>query len=288
MKIAAKFFKLLFKISFFRNRYFGFYKRIFRPYRLFRGQSAICLYDNNLKIKVDLEEWIQQHIYFLGAWDEPGSKFLKNYLKAGDIFMDIGANIGCYTMIASKIVGSEGEIHAFEPVSKVFDKLLFNIQLNNLSNISTNRKAVYETSGTLEFFVSSRENEGMSSIFRHDTESGEIEKVKAISIDEYVEKMNIQRIDMMKIDIEGAEIFALKGMKNTIKRFKPIIIMELSEDVLRNIPVESKDVLDIMRSMNYVIGGIDNQGKLINLTMASAGYTNFAFRAEEGIDDLKA
>lgn len=277
MHITARFFKTLFKIPFFRIRYFGFYKRLFKPRNLFRGQSAICRFDNNLKIKADLEEWIQQHIYFLGTWDEPGSKFLKNYLKYGNVFMDIGANIGCYSLIASKIVGLEGEVHAFEPVSKVFDKMLFNIQLNQLSNITTNRKAVYESSGLLEFFLSSNENAGMSGIFHHDTESGEIEKVESITIDEYVEKKNITRIDLIKIDIEGAELFALKGMKNTINQFKPVIIMEVSEDVLQNIPVKKNEALDLMEDLNYVRKGIDVNGRLIDPSRAPSGYTNYVF-----------
>ena len=280
MKLAAIFFKILFRIPFFRKRYFGFYKRIFKPFRLFRRQTAICRYDSDLKINADLEEWIQQHIYFFGTWDEPGSRFLKSQLKPGDVFLDIGANIGSYSMVASKIVGLQGEVHAFEPVARVFSKLMQNIELNKLINISANRNAVYETSGTLELYVSSKENEGMSSIFHHDTESGEVERVEAITIDEYIEKKNLKRVDMIKIDIEGAEWFALRGMQNTINLFKPLILMEVSDDVMLNGPFKGKDIFDLMKSMNYTMKGIDREGRLVELTGISTDYTNFAFCAE--------
>lgn len=277
MNITAKLFQIIFQIPFFRKRYYGFYKRIFKPFGLFEGQSALTRFDKTMKMKVDLEEWIQQQIYFLGTWDEQGIKFLKNHLKSGDVFFDIGANIGCYSLVASKLVGSEGKVHSFEPVSEVYNRLLFNIELNQLKNITVNRKAVFETSETLEFFVSSKENKGMSSIFHHDTESGEIQKVEAITIDEYIEKTDIQRIDMIKIDIEGAELFALKGMKTTLRKFKPVIIMELSDNVLQNSPVEKKEILNLMKELNYEIKGISKQGFLVDISEASTGYTNFAF-----------
>jgi FkbM family methyltransferase len=275
--LIALVFKILFKIPFFRKRYFGFYKKLFKPRNLFRGLTSICRFDTNLKIKADLDEWIQQHIYFLGTWDERGIKFLKNNLKKADVFFDIGANIGAYSLVASKIVGTDGQVHSFEPVSEVFERFQYNIKLNGLINITANRNAVYQSSEVLDLFVSSKENAGMSSIFHHDTESGIIEKVQAITIDGYVEKMNIQRIDMIKIDIEGAELFALKGMKNTLSRFRPVIIMEFSEEVMKNSSVEAKDVLDLLKSLNYMMKRIYKCGNTGNITESKSDYTNFVF-----------
>jgi FkbM family methyltransferase len=277
MNITANLFKILFKIPFFQKRYFGFYQRIFKPYRLFKGKSSICKFDGNLKIKADLEEWIQQQIYFFGIWDEQGIKFLKNSLKEGDVFFDIGANIGCYSLVAAKQTGPKGEVHSFEPVSKVFYKLQNNVSLNGFQNIKLNQNAVFEKSGILELFVSSNENGGMSSMFHHDTESGQIEKANAITIDEYVNTLNIQKIDFIKIDIEGAEIFALKGMKNTLRRFKPIILMELSDDILNTAQVDENEILSLLSDLNYEMRGIDQNGNLLLETERHENYSNYAF-----------
>jgi FkbM family methyltransferase len=277
MNLTAKIFKILFIIPFFRKRHFGFYKKIFKPYRLFEGQTAVCRLDGNIKIKADLDEWIQQHIYFLGSWDKRGMNFLKKNLEPGYVFFDIGANIGAYSLVASKIVGQEGKVHSFEPVSAVFERFQENIKLNNITNITANRNAVYQSSQILELFVSSKENAGMSSIYHHDTESGKVEKVEAVAIDDYVIKNNIQRIDLIKIDIEGAELFALKGMTNSLKRFRPGIIIEISDDVIKNTGLGSDEVPELMKSLNYEMKRIFPCGNTGDVSPSTSGYSNFAF-----------
>jgi len=277
MKFASAFYKTLFIIPFFRKRYFGFYKRIFKPRELFHGQSVICRYDKNLKIKADLDEWIQQHIYFLGTWDKRGLNFIKQHLEKEGVFFDIGANIGAYSLVASKIVGPGGRVHAFEPVSKVFERLKYNIELNDLNNIIANQTPVYQSSEIPELFVSSNENAGIPSIFHHDTESGTVEKVLAVSIDEYVEKEKIRRIDMIKIDTEGGELFALRGMRSTLNRFRPMVMMEVSADVLNNTNIQGSRILDFMKDLNYGIRRIFPCGNTGEVGTSRSEYTNFAF-----------
>jgi len=277
MKVLAIFFKILFNIPFFGNRYYGFYSRIFKPRGLFKGMTANCRFDSDFVIQADLDEWIQQHVYFLGTWDERGLNFLKNNLKEGDVFVDVGANIGCYSMVAAKLVGKTGSVHSFEPVTKVFGKLQQNILLNKLDNITANKKAVFESSGNIELYVSSNENAGMSSIFHHDTESGEIEKTEAVSLDDYFADPDIQKISMIKIDIEGAELFALKGMKTILDKFRPVIIMEVSEAVIKNSGIEGKESLEFLKSHNYEIRRIFQCGNTGDIADSKSSYTNFAF-----------
>lgn len=98
--------------------------------------------------------------------------------------MDIGANIGCYTLIAVKTVGSNGAVYSFEPDPEVHQRLKTNVELNGFQNTVTEKKAVSEKSDTLKIYVSSGENTGMSGIYRHDTENGRIEHVEAIALDD--------------------------------------------------------------------------------------------------------
>ncbi|MBL4862663.1 MAG: FkbM family methyltransferase [Crocinitomicaceae bacterium] len=278
MVFFAKFFKLLFKITSFRKHYYGLYKRVFKPFSLFKGLVITSSYDNDLKIKLNIDDCIQQQIYFLDFYDKRGINFLKKHLKKGDGFIDIGANIGSYSLIASKLVGEHGKVHAFEPIEDVYNRLLFNVQLYDLENVTTCKKAIYETKDLLKFFVSSHENLGMSSIFHHDTESGHMERVEAISLDEYVSALNIEKINLIKIDIEGAELFALKGMQNTIKKFRPIIVMEISEDVLQNSSIKSTDVIDFMEEFDYSRCAINQNGEQIDISHDHQNnYYNYAF-----------
>ena len=194
----------------------------------------------------------------------------------GDIFIDVGANIGCYTLLASKLVGQEGKVIAFEPVSDIFERLKFNVELNNVSNIELNRKAVYSGSGTIDLFLAGSENLGMTSIFHHDAENGMTEKVETVSLDDYVAATKPERVDLIKIDVEGAELFVLRGMKMVLKSLRPIVIMEISDEVIKSSGINAGELLTFMTGLNYIPKGIDKEGNTVEWGK-DQGHTNVVF-----------
>jgi len=259
--LIAWVFKITFKIKFFRHYYFALYKRLFRPYNLFKGVSIKCKYSDTLRIKADLEDWIQQNIFFTGVYDSKSVRFVKDTLNEGDTFLDIGANIGCFTLVAAQKVRRSGRVIAFEPVEFVSKKLEHNILINKLDNVTVVRKAVYERDTHIKLHVARKENLGMSSILKHDTESGEVLNVEAVSLDEYLKNKNINEVKIIKLDIEGAELPALKGMDNILSRLKPVLIVEVSPEVTKS----SKDrlqVFELLFQKNYKRFVIQNDGKL--------------------------
>ena len=203
--IAAKFFKWVFNSNLTRRYYYGIYKLILKPLNLFKGKTVICNYDNVLKMKVDLDDWIQQNVYFFGNYDTKNITFIKTQLKVGDIFFDIGANVGCFSLSASVCVGATGKVYAFEPVKKVYARLCENITLNNIENILAYPKAVNFEDTKLKLYVGNQSNLGTTSIQEHDSMSGEVVEVDSISLDGFVSSKNISKVDFVKIDIEGAE-----------------------------------------------------------------------------------
>lgn len=272
------------RLPFLRKHYYGIYIKVLSPLGLFRNTSLIHSYDEGLKIKLDIGDWLQQQIYFFDAFDERGLLFLKKNLKEGDVFVDVGANIGGYTLVASRLVGEAGKVIAFEPVKDVYDRLCFNIDLNKLGNVSAERLAVYKESGNLTMHVSDRENMGMSSIFHHDTESGRTERVEAIALDNYVKVAGIQKIKLIKIDIEGAELEALQGMQHILRNLRPLLIVEISDEVLNNDPARKQETLDWLKGMGYVRKWLGTNGH----TMAEADqhakhYFNFVFIPGESL-----
>lgn len=279
--LKARFFQLFFKIPSFRKHYFGLYSKVFEPLGWFKNSSTVSKYDGDLRIKLDIGEWIQQQIFFLGVFDEAGINFIKNNLKKDDVFMDIGANIGCYTLIAAKLVGSGGKVYSFEPVSDVYERLRLNISLNRFKNVTAEKKAVSETKGQLKLYVSSAGNTGMSGIFHHDSESGKTENVEAVTLDEYITAHGIKRLDVVKIDIEGSELYALKGMEKTLAELKPILIVEISNGVLENSPIKSTDIINFLESRSYIRKAIAIDGAPVEVTTSSSGnYHNYAFFPE--------
>lgn len=277
MKLA-KIFKWIFQISFIRKHYFGIYSKILKPYNVFKGQTEICRYDGDLKMKVDLDDWIQQQVYFFGVYDTLSINFLKTQLKPGDYFFDVGANVGCFSLIASKCVGNNGKVFAFEPVKRVYTRLYENIELNRLNNISVITKALNETDSTLRLYLASQENLGMSSIQEHDAMSGEVVEIPAISLDNFIASNNITKVDFIKIDIEGAELSALKGMVNTIRVHQPVFLVEISEGVLKE-KSERNQIFTFFELFNYMPFVISAGGVLTLVEKDESGdNTNYIFK----------
>ncbi len=280
MIVVAHLFRFLFKFKAIGRYHFAFYKKLFKPYHLFRGIRTHAVYDGKFKIQVELDEWIQQHIFFFGVYDERGIRFIKKQLKPDHVFLDVGANIGTYSLSASSCLQKNigGMVYSFEPVSHIFEIFKNNIELNHIDNIVPSQLAVFEKNTTLELYVSSRENLGMSSMFHHDTESGEVEKVEAIKLDDFIETNQIGRVDLIKIDIEGAELFALRGMKKAIEQFRPTLLMEISESVLGENSASSIEIFEMMEAYGYSPHSIDPAGDLLPFIPGTGGQaTNYVF-----------
>ncbi|HYW94508.1 MAG TPA: FkbM family methyltransferase [Bacteroidales bacterium] len=277
MITVARLFKLLFKLKFTRKYYFGLYKRLFRPTNLFGGIATICRYGDHQRMKVDLDEWIQQNVFLFGIYDAAGIGFIRSFLKKGDAFLDIGANVGCYTLAASDIIGEKGRVIAFEAVKKVADRLEENVRLNNLANITIVRKAVYEKETLLNFHVAAQQNLGMSSILHHDTESGITEEVPAIDLDHFLPGYELPAIQLVKMDIEGAEIFALRGMRETLLKYKPHVLIEVSPQVLPEAS-ERQKIFDFFDDLGYKSTVLSRNTTLTDIPEGERDrYTNFVF-----------
>ncbi len=261
--MIALFFKYLFQIPFFKKHYFGFYKHVFLKYPFFKNQTKEITYDANLKMKLYLEDFIQQQIYFLGYYDKPSIQFLKNNLKEGDVYIDVGANVGAFALVACSHVGVQGKVIAFEPVSHVYEQLKYHLQLNHLSQMTIEKLALFNENTQLNLILSSNENLGMSSVFKHDAINGKTEMVNAVRGDDYFSQKNFSKIDFIKMDIEGAELFALQGLEETLKKYKPILLLELSEPVLANAGVKKEEIITFLNKMKYEMKGIDNAGNIV-------------------------
>jgi len=149
--------------------------------------------------------------------------FIKSCLRVGSVFVDVGANIGYYTLIASKLVGSQGRIYSIEPVPSTATILKANVKLNNCLNVSVYEVAIWSSKGTLTLKIPGPWY-GLVSVSRY----GVNMVVNSTTLDELL-KSEVS-IDCIKIDVEGAELEVLRGAKDVLKRTKYLVI-----EVSRNI-----------------------------------------------------
>ncbi len=251
----AKFFKFFFSFSFLKKYFFGFYKRFFKPLNLFHGITQKVKFNNKYLI-VHIDDWIQQNIYFLGEYEKAELKILDKYLTNNSVFIDIGANFGLYSIYASRFIGINGQIISFEPFENNFNSLITNIKINNLSNIKAEKIAIGETNGTTELYYDEQEkNLGMVSV--KFLKNSIHEKVKKVSLDSYFKNNPVNKIDLIKIDIEGYEYNALLGMRDLLKKFHPILIIEILENCKNE-----ENIITYLERLDYKRNYIDDNGDL--------------------------
>ncbi len=182
------------------------------------------------------------HLSVNRDWDPFSTSIMQKLVKEGDVVFDIGANIGFYTLLFSKLVGEEGKVYAFEPDPENFSILKKNIEANNINNVILINKAVSDKNEEVDFYINQSNTSG-NSMFKENLNqiaSSSI-KVEAISLDKYF-KNNI-KVDFVKIDIEGAEVRALKGMEKILAKsgnliliteFAPVVLNALGKDINAN------------------------------------------------------
>lgn len=247
--LLAILFRYFFKIAYFKKYYFGFYQKVFSPFNLFKGIEKEIFY-KNFTLRLNLNDWIQQQIYFLGEYEKPEIEFISKNLKEGDVFIDIGANIGLFTLNASKNVGKTGKVISFEAFYSNFLKLKKNAEINHLDNVQLEYLAISDREKMLKIYLNNQDqNAGMASSYLENFDT--VEEIKAISLDHYAQEKSFEKINFIKIDIEGGEYDALLGMKNVLSKFKPILLVEINHKTLSKIHKSESDVIRLLESFHY-------------------------------------
>jgi FkbM family methyltransferase len=216
-------------------------------------------YDNGILMHLDLDDWIQKQIFFFGRYEVEKLQtfYWQNNIKENQVILDIGANVGYYSLMAAKR-NRHGTVYAFEPISKTFNRLQENISLNRFANIKPFNLAVADSDKSLKFFVGDEKNTGTSSITLHQNFNGELQTVRAITIDEFVVKEKISHIDYIKIDVEGAEMKVLRGMKKTLQQLNPTVLIELLDEKLLPAGSSVKEVYLFFAELAYKPFNIDS------------------------------
>jgi FkbM family methyltransferase len=179
-----------------------------------------------------------------GIYEQEETKLWKELIKNDSIVLDIGANIGYFTLIMSKLAR---QVHAFEPDPRNFQILQNNIEANNIKNVKLYHSAAAETAGSSTLYLSEI-NRGMHRLYRSDwCKEGSVQ-VQTVRIDDIIDQS-----DFVKIDVEGAELGVLKGMKQLLEKSKPTVIMEFDRASIMEYGAKPKDIYDFMASLGYAI-----------------------------------
>ena len=161
------------------------------------------------------------------------TKLLSKELKKGMTCLDVGGNIGYYTLLESKIIGDKGKVIVIEPSPQNFQHLKKNLKIQNAKNVDAYNFAASDKNGEVNFLVYRESNGSFTIPDGEETDiPGDIIKVPAKTMDTFLEELNIDHVDFVRMDVEGYESHIIRGMINTIKKSKPMFQIEVHASIL--------------------------------------------------------
>ena len=223
------------------------------------------------------------------------TQLLKKIIKKNSTVIDIGANIGYFTLLLAKLVGPDGKVFSFEPDPNNFSILEKNVKINGYSNVILTQKAISDKTETTKLYLCKYSN-GMHRIYQSEICEGHVE-IESSKLDDFFENVKFNgNIDFIKIDTEGSEVKVIRGIKNIINMNKDVKILvefepgsivqsgcspkelltQIENHGFKIIPVESKKILKIIsteelskrfneKNLNYVNLFCSKEENLINL-----------------------
>lgn len=175
--------------------------------------TSVIIFGNKMFLP-QRDRIITSELILNGGWEQFETKLFKENVNHGDFIVDLGAHIGYYTLIAAKLVGEKGKVFAFEPDPNNFSLLKRNVEYNGYKNVILINKAVSDKNGNVKLYLSN-ENTGDHRIYDSGNKRDYI-NVNKTSLNNFFKDKKI-KIDLIKMDVQGSEVKALKGMSNIIK-----------------------------------------------------------------------
>jgi FkbM family methyltransferase len=217
--------------------------------RLFTAQKTTIRLPGVGLCLLDLEDEDQLQIYWAGLdrADRHIMRLVRDLLPRDGVFLDIGANIGIHTLAAARhLKPGGGKVVAFEPHPENYKVLVHNLHENSLTNVRPERVGLADARKTLAVCGSPQSgNWSMASTgaLRFD--------VDLLPLDEYLEQQPVERIDVIKMDIEGSEVWALTGARSSLRRYRPTIIFEVNPHWLRRVGTSVTDLFATLDELDY-------------------------------------
>jgi FkbM family methyltransferase len=243
------------------TKYLGFWSKFIPNPVLYNFNSVRKVNRGGINYSLDLSCMMQWYVY----WDFKAKDREKLYslVKKGDTVFDVGTNIGETLLNFAKLTGEEGYVYGFEPDEENYNNVQKNISLNSFKNVHVFKKAVSDKKETVKLWCVEPHNRGMNRILEpgHEQE-GQFTLLETTTLDTVVEENSIEHLDVMKIDIEGYEMHALRGSVNTLKRFKPDLFIEVGYTRLINNKTTPNDLVKFLEDLGYNIFHSETNAKI--------------------------
>jgi FkbM family methyltransferase len=212
-----------------------------------------------LKLNVLLTNDLSGQVFISGCYEPNEFYFLSKALSPGMTVLDVGANEGIYTVFMAHRVGETGRVIAFEPSDREFDRLQANVSLNHFQTVQLLKLGLGDRAEERTLKIAIGEHAGQNTlgnfVYPGVTEAT-TQTISLKPLDDVIREQAIDAIDLIKVDVEGAELAFLKGAESTLKTHFPLISIELLEDALVAQQTSSIQILRFLKSLGYEIFSI--------------------------------
>lgn len=196
--------------------------------------------------------------YLNGDNELPVQQALAANLHPGDVFYDIGANVGFFTVIGASLVTAQGQVIAFEPVTENAAAVRHNCQLNDFNQVQVNEVAVSNETGRTELRLAHYAGGAALASADPPPDLKGVITVPVITVDELITKRQLPPPAVVKIDVEGAEVNVLRGMRDTLRQYRPVVIYELDDGDAQKLAKKAKLCQDFLQAADYQIRRLED------------------------------
>jgi FkbM family methyltransferase len=192
-------------------------------------------------------------MYFYGDYEERyEAELIRRLLEPQEVFWDIGANIGYFSLLAGACLKNTGQVLAFEPGRTAFISLKDNISLNPFRNILAYNVAVTDKEGEARLYSSGAGADGRASLYGSARDRASLEKCRTVSLDQFHQDLGLAPPDLLKIDVEGAELAVLKGAGQILQSRPPLILVEMKEATLKAAGTDKAMIQELLSGYGYL------------------------------------
>jgi FkbM family methyltransferase len=202
-------------------------------------------------VNCDLRDHVQKQIYFFGCYEPIENYLLSQLVKEDSIVLDVGANIGFYSLTLSNAIKS-GQVYSFEAVPDTYKKLSTNIENSSKNDqVTAFNLGAWNKKEEVTFSLPDSDNIGAFTAGSVSGESTRTCQATMTTLDSFVEENKLSKVDFIKMDIEGAELNALKGAHELLEKFKPTILLEVCRETCERFEYTVNDLWDLLSQYGY-------------------------------------